>query len=294
MQPLTDTGLNIHFEPETLRIAFVDTKKEQFQRPEYSVRTYGALGPILENPGCVEGREQQIIYWMFRNLGLKGNEDMLRVHSLRYDLSVFRLQQFGQELMKTSGHYHPPIYRGGPSYPEIYEVVYGTAIFLMQEVDDINAGPRDVQVRNCIALRCEQGQKAIMPPNFGHVTINPDPERPLITTNWVCSDFNSVYRGAELCRGFAWYNTQDRGWVPNPAYDCEIPRLMHAGCADVPQLGLESKTGMYRVGCSSPELLALCKRPQDFTELLWSGIRFSDAQDEDWKARYIAGLAQAY
>lgn len=288
MQLVRDCGLNIHFDPDALHIAFADTDEEKFQRPEYSVRSFGALAPILADPACVgEDEREEIVYWMFRNLGLRGNEDMLKAHAVRYDLSVFRQHLFGQELMKTSGHYHPGIRRGGPSYPELYEVAYGTAIFLMQEVDSIVAGPDEVQVKNCIALECRQGEKAIMPPNFGHVTINPDPHKPLITTNWVGSDFNSVYEGCELCGGFAWQRTEDRGWIENPRYECEIPKLRYARCADVPELGLEAGTGIYHVGVSNPELLAWQTRPQDFIDLIWKGIRFDDPQDGVWLSEYI-------
>lgn len=294
MELVRASGLNIYFDPESLHISFVDGPGGVFRRPEYSVRTFGKLAPVLEDPGCIAGQEQEIIYWMFRNLGLRGDEHLLSHHSLRYDLSVFRQHQFGQELMKTSGHYHPLIYEGGPSYPEIYEVAYGRAIFLMQEVDDYNAGPDKVKVRHCIALECRAGEKAIMPPNFGHVTINPDPHRPLITTNWVCSDFASVYGGAEICQGFAWYRTQDRGWVRNPRYQCSIPRLRFARCAEVPELGLRRSRGLYESGARHPELLALLKRPQDYTELIWKGIVFDDPKDEEWKARYIEQFNRKY
>ena len=287
MQLLTDTGLNIFFDPEALRVSFVDTEDARLQRPEYSVRTFEKLAPILEEPGCIEGQEQEIIYWMFRNLGLQGNEHLVKVHSARYDLSVFRQHLFGQELMKTSGHYHPSIWQGGSSYPEVYEVAYGSAVFLMQEVADIEAGPEEVRVRNCIALRCEQGQKAIMPPDFGHVTINPDPHTPLVTTNWVCSDFASVYGGAERCGGFAWRRTEDRGWVENPRYRCDVPKLRMARCRDVPELGLRRGVGIYGVGCEHPELLAHVKRPHDFIDLLWSGIEFEEAEDREWLEQYL-------
>lgn len=293
MELVRDSGLNIYVDPEALRICFVDGEAGKFRRPEYSVRTFEKLAPILEAPECVKGQEQEIVYWMFRNLGLQGDEHLLSQHSLRYDLSLFRQHQFGQELMKTSGHYHPAVWKGGPSYPEIYEVAYGTGIFLMQEVTDIDAGPEEAQVLNCIALICEQGEKAIMPADFGHVTLNPDPDRALITTNWVCSDFSSVYGGCERCQGFAWYNTLDRGWVKNPRYRGAVPKLRIARCADVPELGLVKGEGLYHVG-KTPELLALLKRPQDYTELIWKGIVFDDPEDEAWKARHIADFDRKF
>ncbi len=294
MKRLDASGLSIYMDPEALHLSFVDTPGAVFQRPEYSVRTFEKLAPILEDPGSVTGHEQEIVYFMFRNLGLKGNEDLLKTYSLRYDMSLFRQHLFGQELMKTSGHYHPAIWTGGCSYPEVYEVAHGRAIFLMQEVDDIHAGPDDVEVRSCIALECEEGQKAVMPANFGHVTINPDPNNVLVTTNWVCSDFASVYGGAERCRGFAWYRTEDRGWVANPHLKRGVPRLRHARCAEVPELGLVASKGLYEIGAENPELMAFLKRPQDFTPLIWAGIEFRDAEDEHWKQEYIARFSESY
>jgi len=294
MTRLDASGLSIFIDPATLHISFVDAPGAIFQRPEYSVRTFEKLAPILEDPSCVRGREQDIVYWMYRNLGLKGNEDLLKTYSLWYDISIFRQHLFGQELMKTSGHYHPAIWQGGCSYPEVYEVAYCRAIFLMQEVLDIDAGAEDVEVKHCIALECKAGEKAIMPANFGHVTINPDPDNVLVTTNWVCSDFASVYGGAELCQGFAWYRTEDRGWVKNPHIQCEVPPLRHARCVDVPELGLEAGVGLYQSGARNPELMAFLKRPQDFTELIWRGIGFESPEDEAWKQAYIAQFSEAY
>jgi glucose-6-phosphate isomerase len=294
MELITDSGLNTWFDPEALHISFVDSPAGKFRRPEYATRSFEALAPILEDPDSIKGMEQSIIYWMFRNSGHLGDEHMVSQYALRYDMSVFRQRQFGMELMKTSGHYHPDMWLGGPSYPELYEVPYGTAIFLMQEVDDIYAGPDKVQVKNCIALVCEQGQKAIMPPNFGHVTLNPNPKKALITTNWVCSSFASVYGGAEICRGFSWFRTEDRGWIENPHYQCEIPRLRFARCADVPELGLIRHQGIYPVGVKNPELMAFVTRPQDYVDLMWQGIVFDDPADEAWKAEYVASFKEKF
>ena len=294
MEQIVDSGLNVWFDPAELHISFVDGPDGKFRRPEYATRSFKALSPILEDPTSIEGLEQQSIYWMFRNLGMQGDEHMVSQYALRYDLSYFRQHLFGQELMKTSGHYHPGMWAGGPSYPELYEVPWGTAIFLMQEVDDIDAGPEDVQIKSCIALVCEQGQKAIMPPNFGHVTLNPDPNRPLITTNWVCSNFASVYGGAEVCHGFAWYRTEDRGWVKNPHIKCEIPQLRFARCADVPELGLIQHQGIYPTGVANPELMAFVTRPLDFIDLMWQGIVFDNPVDEAWKAEYVDAFKAQY
>ena len=67
------------------------------------MRLSGRMGVGLDPCGAIQtqleladGQEQEIVYWMFRNLGLRGNEDLVRLHSARYDLSVFRQHQCGE------------------------------------------------------------------------------------------------------------------------------------------------------------------------------------------------------
>ncbi|HEY3397453.1 MAG TPA: glucose-6-phosphate isomerase family protein [Armatimonadota bacterium] len=242
--------------------------------PLYATRELDALRPILADPDC-EGPE--IIYWMYRNLGLKGDERLLQTHRLRYDISTFVPCKLGREPMKTSGHYHPPVYRGGPAYPEIYEVLYGEALYLLQKVADYEAGPGEVQVEDIFTLRVKAGEKAMMPPGYGHVTINTLDE-PLVMCNWVCADFNSFYGSTEQCRGFAYWLFEEQGetqWVRNPAYPEPVPALRHATPRAVPELGLEPGVPMYTVCREHPELFAFLLRPQDFEAQMWQALEFS-------------------
>lgn len=61
-----------------------------------------------------------------------------------------------------------------------------------------------------------------MPPNYGHVTINPT-ERVLITSNWVSRDFCSIYEPYTNLRGACYYYI-DGKWVRNPMYP-EAPKM---------------------------------------------------------------------
>ena len=38
----------------------------------------------------------------------------------------------------------------------------------------------------------KEGDKVVVPPNYGHITINPF-DKTLVMSNWVCSDFPSIY-----------------------------------------------------------------------------------------------------
>ena len=50
----------------------------------------------------------------------------------------------------------------------------------------------DVSVDEVILVKTTRGDKVIVPPNCGHVTINPS-EKTLRMANWVCRSFESLY-----------------------------------------------------------------------------------------------------
>jgi glucose-6-phosphate isomerase len=260
-------GLPIKFDPATCALSFGARVRD----PLYGTRELDALRPVLADPNC---RGPEIIYWMYRNLGLQGDEHLLSTHRLRYDISVFVPCKLGQEPMKTSGHYHPAIYRGGPAYPEIYEVLYGEALYLLQKVERIEAGPGQVRVQDVIVMRARAGEKAIMPPGYGHVTIN-TLDQPLVMSNWVCADFQSVYKPVEKCRGFAYYLKEKRGvarWERNDKYVRPVPELRCAEPRPIPELGLKPGVPMYQVCRKHPEWFAFLLRPQDYEEQMWKGL----------------------
>jgi glucose-6-phosphate isomerase len=265
------SGLPLKFNPVTCALSL----GAQVRAPLYATRELDALRPVLADPDCAG---PEIIYWMYRNLGLQGDEHLLDTYRLRFDISVFQPCMLGREPMKTSGHYHPAPYRGAPAYPEIYEVLYGEALYLLQKVSDVTAGPADAQVQDVIAMRVKAGEKAIMPPGYGHVTINTLDE-PLVMSNWVCADFASVYGSTEQCRGFAYWLFNENGverWVRNPTYAKPLPELRFAEPRPIPECGLEPGVPMYQVCREHPELFAFLLRPQDYEPQMWKGLEVRD------------------
>ena len=141
-------------------------------------------------------------YYMYRGIETKGN--------LRYDITVIPAHMMGDEFIKTKGHYHIG------SHPEIYIVLEGEAIYLMQKKDD------NGQVDDVFAIKAKAGDIAVIPPFYGHVTINPSKQK-LKMANWVSMDCKSEYELYEKNRGACWYYTKD-SWVKNKKYS-EIPDL---------------------------------------------------------------------
>lgn len=181
--------------------------KTPWKTYEASIRKISDLKDVLLNAPESDGDA----YYMFRGVHRPEDEKKFEHYKIRYDITVIPPRTIGREYIKTLGHYHPEAdYE--LSYPEIYEVLHGEALFLLQ--------PRDAS--DFIAVKAKKGDVVIMIPNYGHVTVNAGSE-PLIMANLVSSEFSSEYEPVKKKHGFAWYYTTE-GWVKNPNYN-EHPEI---------------------------------------------------------------------
>ena len=173
--------------------------------PTPSVRTTGDMAAVLARP---PRRLDIPLYFMYRDLA-KSDADWEWLHGnhLRYDLTVIPPNTVEGERVKTKGHYHPknPV---GIGYPEIYEVLDGEAHYLLQSrsLEDI------------VLVSAVKGDLVIIPPDYGHITINPSPDRTLVMANVVSTVFESEYHEYEQLQGAAYYEMASGEIVKNPHY----------------------------------------------------------------------------
>jgi glucose-6-phosphate isomerase len=141
------------------------------------------------------------MYYMYR--------EVLKKNTLRFDITVLPPRITEKEYNKTYGHYHPEA-SDGISYPEVYQVLNGKAAFILQKRN--NNGSIDAYF-----VGASKGDTLLIPPNFGHVTINQGDET-LALSNLVSSSFNSVYDEFKTNHGAAYYYLEGHELVQNPNY----------------------------------------------------------------------------
>lgn len=173
--------------------------------PEPAVRTAEDLRRVLANPGCTCTGP---VYYMYRDVA-RSSEDRswLSSQNLRFDITVIPPRDLCGEYNKTKGHYHPAD-PSGTGYPEIYEVLAGEAHYLIQNHDCSDV----VMIAACA------GDVVVIPPEYGHVTINPSRSAVLQMANIVSSRFSSNYNGYEAQNGAAYFEWIKEGFVKNPIY----------------------------------------------------------------------------
>jgi glucose-6-phosphate isomerase len=171
--------------------------------PVPDIRDAEEMAGVLAVPGCpVNGP----VYYMYRNVARSlADRQWLREQEIRFDITVIPPRDLCGEFVKTKGHYHPAN-PAGTGYPEIYEVLEGEAHYLIQTRDWADV----------VMIAATAGQIVVVPPEYGHVTINPSRTAILQMANLVSSSFRSEYRPYEELHGAAYYEMTGGEFVKNP------------------------------------------------------------------------------
>jgi len=152
------------------------------------------------------------LYYMYR--GIKKKND------LRYDITIIPTRMLGQEFVKTKGHEHLG------KFGEVYIVLEGQAIFLMQKTLDQNKFGAEQgeggEIQDVYAIKAKKGEVAVIPPYYGHITINPG-KKDLKLANWVSENCKNNYKLIEKMQGACYYYTK-KGWIKNKNYK-KVPKL---------------------------------------------------------------------
>lgn len=142
------------------------------------------------------------VYYIWRGVKKKGD--------LRYDITIIPPKMLGQEFVKTKGHQH------SKKYSELYIVLEGKAIFLIQK------SKNNLLVEDIFAVKTKKNDIVIIPPHYGHLTINPS-KKELKIANWLNKKCQNDYRLFEKKQGACYYYLKS-GWLKNKNYK-KIPKL---------------------------------------------------------------------
>jgi glucose-6-phosphate isomerase len=201
------------------------------------------------------------LYYMFRNVA-RDEADAKRIEErgLRYDITIIPPNTLGVEFVKTAGHYHPYLPGSNLTYPELYEVQEGEAHYLLQRRSE----ERHVEtITDVVLVKARRGDKVLIPPNYGHVTINPA-DSTLKMANWVARTFSSIYEPIKQKGGAAYFELTTGEFIKNERYG-EVPDIRHAKPAELEPKELELSTdgAMYEL-LREPEKLEFLIQPAGF------------------------------
>lgn len=166
------------------------------------IRFLDDMKEVLYDQKWAETAPNFELYYMYRGIKETGE--------LRYDITVIPPRMLGQEFVKTKGHEH------AGAYGEVYTVLEGQALYLLQKY----AGGK---IEDVYAVKAKKGETVVIPPHYGHITINPSKKETLKEANWVCKTCKNVYDSFLEKQGACYYFT-NKGWIKNKQY-ARIPKL---------------------------------------------------------------------
>jgi len=166
-----------------------------------SVRMLSELDDVLLNKINIEKTGDLEMYYMFR--------DLYKKDGLRYDITFIPYREMDGECAKTYGHCHP-IAEEKLTYPEIYQVLEGNALFILQK--ELSNASTIVTM-----IDAKKGDVVLIPPNYCHVSVNPGPDD-LLLANIVADDFESNYGHFKENKGAAYYYMADKKLIQNSNY----------------------------------------------------------------------------
>ncbi len=223
-----------------------------------NVRKLSGMREVIYDREWLKKTSNIELYYMYRDLALTDNDrNAMKEKNLRYDITVIPPLNLGKEFVKTAGHYHPLVPGTKLSYPEVYEVLDGRAHYLLQKVE----GNRVLDV---VLIDAKKRDKVLIPPDYGHITINPSNET-LKMANWISDAFESVYEPIEKMHGGAYFELTNGKFVKNTAYK-KIPELRKIKPAEVPEFGLLKNKNMYGL-VGNLEKLDFLNNPQSYKKI---------------------------
>lgn len=143
-------------------------------------KSAGQMAVVL--PEFTEGLRNEPAYDVYRGLSFAEDQERLAADQYQYDITIIMPGTIGKERKKTSGHYHGYNDTRRNTHPEVYEVIKGTAAYILQKSPDFAAAPQELVVDDLIVAVVKEGQSIIVPPNYGHCSINIG-DGPLVFSN---------------------------------------------------------------------------------------------------------------
>ncbi len=226
------------------------------------VRTFEEMKPVLYDKKAEAPRND--MYHVYRGISFESDKDVIAQNHLEYDITIHPPVLIGnEEYNKTVGHYHANISGTSIAHPEMYEVLNGKALFLLQKMD--------ADMKNLVtvlAIEASAGEKVIYPPNYGHIIVNIGDE-PLVTANWLSTDYKPMYEPIKDKEGMALYVVKGKDgkptFVKNENYaDQPMMRKMDITDKIRTDFGIDTTEPMYTLAMKNLKLLEFLNKPAKY------------------------------
>ncbi|HJC81982.1 MAG TPA: hypothetical protein H9696_02145 [Candidatus Anaerostipes avicola] len=248
LHKLEKSGLPIYFNP--------DNQMLSLEAPLiYLGHAYKYLSQMEQLFQCQNDIDPNTkIYDTYRGISYPEDIRLLKQSDFQYDITVVRSGTIHGEAKKTSGHYHCWNPMRTSTYPEVYEVLYGTAFYVMQRADNFDTEEyKNLHVTDLIVARVEAGQSIIIPPNYAHCSVNGG-NSAMIFSNLAYKSCTVDYEPVKYYHGLGVYIKKEKNHIefqPNQHYQ-NLPEVQYAVPKENPDLGILFGKPVYQSFTENP------------------------------------------
>lgn len=221
MKQLHHSGLPLYLDDDGVMVL-----KPPLNYLGFGRKSAGQMAVVL--PEFTEAQRDEPAYDVYRGLSFAEDQERLAADQYQYDITIIMSGTIGRERKKTSGHYHGYNDTRRNTHPELYEVIKGTAAYILQKSPDFAVAPKDLLVDDLIVAVVKE-ESIIVPPNYGHCSINIG-DGPLVFSNLAYKPCAVHYDTVQFYHGMACYIVEENGQlcVRKNHYYPHIPRIKFA------------------------------------------------------------------
>ena len=210
----------------------------------------------------------EMFYDVYRGIAFPKDEELLNKDNYRYDITIIMPGQINGECKKTSG-WNP---QKTNTYAEVYEVIKGTALYILQKSDNFDAeNPADVRVDDLIFATVHEGETILIPPNYGHCSVNIG-EGPLVFSNLAYVPCPVHYGPVKHFHGMSFYVMKKDNEIrleANGRY-VDVPAPKFATVKENPGLGIKFGVPVYESYMKNPEAFKFLGDPDPYVDEIMS------------------------
>ena len=268
------SGLPVYLKEDENLLAFLAPLLYQ----GYGRKVTRQMEGLLHN---MDGADPDELYYdVYRDVRFAADEALLRRDEYKYDFTLIMPGQVNGECKKTSGHYHGFNPARSNTYPEVYEVLAGTAIYVLQRADNFEGRAEDLKIDDIILVRVEAGQSIIIPPNYGHASINGG-DSLMLFSNLAYGPCPVLYDQVKRFGGMGCFVFRENGKLSfrmNEKYrDVSMPAVKFATVKENPRLGITFGLPVYRSYMDNPEAFRFLGHPDGYEDEIMSMLCFVDS-----------------
>lgn len=209
-------------------------------------------------------------YDTYRAIAHPIDEALYQEREMSYDITIIAPGTFNGECKKTSGHYHGWNPEHTNTFGEVYEVISGTAMFVLQKSPDFEENPEGAHIEDVVLVTVPAGKTLLVPPNYGHCSVNIG-EGPLVFSNVAYKPCPVIYDSVKAHHGMAYYVFRgEDGKIEvrkNPAYEgTDVPEAKFATVHECPELGIDFSHGAYENFVANPDAFDHLPHPDPYID----------------------------